>query len=81
MHVPRAGFELRLAEEFVLVACAARQLRLVGDAAMLDAIRVTGIGLLSTEVEVGFARMAERPLANAVVEVDIKNAVSINVTA
>src|SRR5699024_2179922 len=43
---------------------------LVGYAAMLDAIGKAGVGLLTAEIEVGFAGMAHRPLADAVVEVE-----------
>ena len=51
-------------------AVAARQLRLIGDAAMLDAIGVAGVGLLAAEMEVGLAGMAHRPFADAVVELE-----------
>ena len=49
---------------------AARELGLVGDAAMLDAIGKAGVGLCPAEMEVGLARMADRPFADAVVEIE-----------
>src|SRR5688572_4402855 len=51
-------------------AIAPRQLRLVGDAAMLDAIREARIGLRSAEMEIGLAGMADRPFADLLVEVE-----------
>src|SRR4249919_1999840 len=49
---------------------AAGQLSLVSDAAMLDAIRIARIGGLPAEMEIGLARMAHRPAADAVVKVE-----------
>src|SRR5689334_18353032 len=49
---------------------APRQLRLIGDRAMIEAIRETGIHRASAEMEIGFARMAERPLADTIVEIE-----------
>ena len=46
-------------------AVAARKLRLVGDSAMLDAIREAGVRSRSAEVEVGLAGMAQWPFADA----------------
>ena len=37
---------------------------------MVDAIGEAGVHLLATEVEIGLARMAERPFANSVVEIE-----------
>ena len=37
---------------------------------MLDAIREARVGLLPAEVEVGLAGMADRPFADAVVEIE-----------
>src|SRR5207248_381494 len=51
-------------------AVAARELGLVGDSAMVDAIRKAGIGRVAAEMEVGLAGMADRPFANTVVEVE-----------
>src|SRR3546814_3228785 len=51
-------------------ARAARQLRLIGAAAMLDAIGEAGIHRLAAEMEVGLARVPHRPAADAVVEVE-----------
>ena len=51
-------------------AVAARELRLVGDPAMVDAIGEAGVGRLAAEVEVGLAGMAERPFADAVVQIE-----------
>src|SRR5688572_32766536 len=51
-------------------AVAAGELGLVGDSAMLDAIREARVGRLAAEMEVGLAGMAERPFADAVVEVE-----------
>src|SRR5688572_1845094 len=51
-------------------AVAPRDLRLVGDPAMLDAIREAGIGGRAAEMEVGLAGMADRPFADLLVEVE-----------
>src|SRR3546814_7282668 len=51
-------------------ARAARQLRLIGASAMLDAIGEAGVHGLPTEMEVGLARMPHRPAADTVVEVE-----------
>src|SRR3954470_22220884 len=51
-------------------AIAARELGLVGDPAMLDAIGKAGVCLLPAEMEVGLAGMADRPFADAVVEIE-----------
>lgn len=51
-------------------AIAARQLRLIGMAAMIDAVRETWVHRLATEMEIGLARMAQRPFADAVVQVE-----------
>src|SRR6185503_13945852 len=51
-------------------AVAAGELRLVGDSAMVDAIRKAGVRLLTAEMEIGLARVTDRPFANAVVEVE-----------
>ena len=48
---------------------AAGQLRLVGNAAMLDAVGEARIGGLTAEMEIGLARVADRPAANTVVQV------------
>src|SRR6185503_5043798 len=45
-----------------------RELRLVGDAAMRDAIREPGVRRLSAEIEIGLTRMADGPFADAVVQ-------------
>src|SRR6185437_1996982 len=51
-------------------AVAARELGLVGDSAMLDAIREAGVRRLAAEIEIRLARVADRPFADAVVEVE-----------
>src|SRR5690606_31299361 len=51
-------------------AGAAWQLRLIGAAAMLDAIGEAGIDLLPAEMEVRLAGMTERPFANLLVEIE-----------
>src|SRR6266700_5002156 len=51
-------------------AVAAGELRLIGDSAMLDAIRKTRIRRLPAEVEIGLARMTHRPFADAIIEVE-----------
>src|SRR5690606_13457016 len=51
-------------------ARAARQLRLIGAAAMLDAIREAGIDLLPAEMKIRLARMAQRPFADLFVEIE-----------
>ena len=51
-------------------AVAARQLRLIGDRAMIKAIGEAGVDRLAAEVEVGLARMAERPFADLVVQIE-----------
>src|SRR3954466_3202380 len=52
------------------LAVAARELRLIGDAAMLHAIREAGIGLVAAEMEIGLAGMADRPFADLLVEIE-----------
>jgi hypothetical protein len=52
------------------LAVAAGELGLVGDAAMLDAIREAGIGRVAAEVEIGLTRMAHRPFADLLVEIE-----------
>src|SRR3546814_12165668 len=47
---------------------AAGKLRLIGDCAMLHAIRKAGIGGLPAEVEIRLARMHDRPFADLVAE-------------
>src|SRR4029078_1646486 len=49
---------------------AARELRLVGDSAMLDAVREARGRRLPAEVEVGLARMPHRPFADAIVQIE-----------
>src|SRR5690348_8781890 len=49
---------------------AARELGLVGDSAVGDAIGEAGVGRFAAEVEVGLAGMADRPFADAVVELE-----------
>src|SRR3546814_13444475 len=49
---------------------AAGKLRLIGDRAMLHAIRKAGIGGLPAEVEIRLARMADRPFADLVAGVE-----------
>src|SRR3546814_6755752 len=49
---------------------AAGQLRLIGDRAMFGAIRETGIGGLAAEMEIGLARMTDRPFAALVAPVE-----------
>src|SRR3546814_3285386 len=49
---------------------AAGKLRLIGDCAMLHAIRKAGIGGLPAEVEIRLARMTDRPFADLVAEVE-----------
>lgn len=51
-------------------AGAARQLRLIGAAAMFDAIGEAGVHLLATEMEVGLAGVTDRPLADLLVEIE-----------
>src|SRR5215213_7206229 len=51
-------------------AVAAGDLGLVGDSAMLDAIRETGIGVGAAEMEIGLARMADRPFADLLVQIE-----------
>src|SRR4029079_14218715 len=51
-------------------AVAARELRLVGDSAMLHAVREARVRRLPAEVEVGLARMPHRPFADAVVQIE-----------
>src|SRR5688500_20228212 len=51
-------------------AIAAGELGLVGDPAMLDAIREARVGRLAAEVEVGLAGMAERPFTDTVVQIE-----------
>src|SRR4051812_9149107 len=51
-------------------AVAPWQLGLVGNAAMLDAIREAGVRRLTAKMEVGLAGMTHRPFADAVVEVE-----------
>src|SRR5947209_3117502 len=51
-------------------AVAARKLRLISDPAMSDAIREAGVGGLTAEMEIGLARVAHRPLADAVVQIE-----------
>ena len=47
----------------------ARQLRLIGAAAMLDAIREARVHFFAAEMEVGLAGVAHRPAADAIVEI------------
>jgi len=47
----------------------ARQLGLIGAAAMFDAIRETWVYFYAAEVEIGLTRMAHRPAAYAIVEI------------
>src|SRR5207253_5898694 len=56
-------------------AVAARQLRLVGDSAMLDAIRKARVRRVAAEMEIGLAGVANRPLADAVVEIEQRSLV------
>ena len=49
---------------------AARQLCLIGPAAMLNAIGETGIHFVTAEVEIGFARMAHRPAADPIIQIE-----------
>ena len=49
---------------------AARQLCLIGAAAMLNAIWKTGVYLFTTEVEIGFTGVAHRPAADPVIEIE-----------
>lgn len=51
-------------------AVAARHLRLISMAAMRDAIRKTGVYLVTTEVECRLARMADWPFADPVIEIE-----------
>src|SRR3954463_10747966 len=51
-------------------AVAPRNLRLVGDSAMLDAIGKAGIGGRPAEMEIGLAGMADRPFADLLVEIE-----------
>src|SRR5260221_6414293 len=51
-------------------AIATRKLRLVGDSAMRDTIGEAGVRRLAAEVEVRLARMAHRPFADAVVQIE-----------
>ena len=49
---------------------APRQLRLIGDATMLDAIGKARVRRLAAEIEVRLARVADRPFADAIVELE-----------
>ena len=49
---------------------AARQLGLIGAAAMFDAIGEAGVHLLAAEVEIGLARVAHRPAAHLVRQIE-----------
>ena len=49
---------------------AARELRLESAAAMIDAIGKARVHFLAAEMEVCFARMAHRPAADAVIEIE-----------
>src|SRR3546814_10989994 len=49
---------------------AAGKLRLIGDCAMLHAIRKAGIGGLPAEVEIRLARLTDRTFADIVAEVE-----------
>src|SRR3954468_6988564 len=51
-------------------AVAGGDLGLVGDSAMLDAIREARIGGRAAEMEIGLARMADRPFADLLVEIE-----------
>src|SRR5437763_4982930 len=57
-------------------AVAARQLRLIGDSAMLDAIGESRIRLLAAEMEIRLAGVTDRPFADAVVEIEQARLVS-----
>lgn len=50
-------------------AMAARKLCLIRAPAMLDAVRKTGVHLFAAEMKIGFAGMAHRPAADAIVKV------------
>ena len=49
---------------------AARQLRLIGAAAMFYAIREARVHLFAAEMEIRFARMPHGPAADAIVEIE-----------
>ena len=49
---------------------AARQLRLIGPPAVIHAIGEARVHLVTAEVEVRLTRMAHRPAANAVVQIE-----------
>src|SRR6185369_3642231 len=66
LAVPRAAERKRWRRTPV----AARKLRLIGDSAMLDAIGEAGVRLLAAEMEVGLPGMADRPFADAVVQIE-----------
>lgn len=48
---------------------AARQLRLIGTAAMLDTVGEARVHLITAEMEVRLAGVAHRPATDAVVEI------------
>ena len=50
-------------------AVAARQLRLIGPAAVIDAVRKTGVYLVAAEVEIRLSGVAHRPAADAIIEI------------
>jgi hypothetical protein len=52
------------------LAVAAGELRLIGDAAMLDAVGKAGVRLVAAEVEVGLAGVTDRPFADLLVEIE-----------
>src|SRR5579875_2379970 len=47
-----------------------RELRLIGNAAMLDAIGKARIGRFAAKVEIGFSRVPHRPFADPVIEIE-----------
>ena len=49
---------------------AARELRLIGPAAMRNTVREAGVHLFTAEVEIGFARVAHRPAADPVIQIE-----------
>src|SRR5438105_3075747 len=51
-------------------AVAAGELRLIGDSAMLHAIRKARVRRLPAEMEIGLAGVAHRPFADAIIEVE-----------
>ncbi len=55
---------------------APRKLRLIGNPAMLNAIGEAWVGRLTAKMKVRFARMADWPLADAVVELEQTSLVS-----